>query len=144
MGKTFKGRKVRIKVGSKAIYHSTECSISVEGATQSIATKDTNGNLVVADGYSWSMTTNTLVAEPGSGETATHTGFTDVLESLIDGDEVTVQFTSDEEGSFVYSGKAYVTNASATSSVGNAVSGNFTFTGTGDLTISEIPVTPES
>lgn len=135
-GQIYKGRKLRISVNGKTIYHATECSLTIDSNTEDIATKDTDGNVVVPDGYNWSLNTNALVADK---ETAsTQSDFMDVLDLQLQSTEVTIQFTTGETGDFLLSGKAYVTNASITASVGSAVSGSFTFTGNGNLTKSTV------
>jgi|SRR5690606_15286333 len=135
MGQIFQGRRVRISVDGKVIYHATECSIQIDSQTQSVATKDTNGALNLPDGYSWSASTNALVAEVPSNLAATHKSANDIVAIQLAGTEVEIEFTTGVEDEFVYKGKAYVTSSSITSSVGNAVSGSFTFTGNGDLTL---------
>lgn len=138
MSKIYKGRKVRISVGGKVIYHATECTVSVDSKTEVIATKDTQGDVVVPDGYSWTASTNALVAEVPTAMATTHLKAMEVLNLQLNDTEVDFEFTTGEEDDFVLSGKAYITSASVTATVGTAVSGSFTFTGNGDLTLSVV------
>lgn len=133
MANIYKGRKVRISIGGKVIYHATECTVNIDSNTEDLATKDTQGNVVSPDGYSWNASTNALVAELPTGMTSTHSKFMDILDLQLNSTEVDFEFTRGDEDDFVLSGKAYVTAASITASVGSAVSGSFTFTGNGDL-----------
>lgn len=134
----FQGKKVRISLAGKVIYHATECTINIDSQTESIATKDTDGNISLPDGYSWTASTNALVAVVSSGSAATHTGAIDVVALQLAQSEVDFEFTTGETGDFVFSGKAYVTSSSITATVGSTVKGSFTFTGNGNLTKSVV------
>lgn len=136
--KIYKGRKVRISVNNKVIYHATECSVNVSTDVEELATKDTTGKVVVPDGHSWTASCNALVAEPDSGDASAKSKFMDILTLQLANTEVTFEFTTGEVGDFVMSGKAFVTSADVTSAVGAAVSGSFSFTGNGSLTLSVV------
>ena len=136
-GKPYKGKMVRIRIGDKTLFHATECGISITTKLEAIATKDTNGDVNTPSGYSWTASMSALVADKAVGNTTQH-GFTDLVQMQLDGDELDFDFTTDETGDFVFSGKVFINQADITASTENSASGSFGFTGNGDLTQSVV------
>lgn len=131
-GTPYKGKNVRWRFNEKTLFHATSCGISISTSLEEIATKDTNGSEVTPGNYTWSMTTNALVADKPVGST-TQFGFNELVALQLAGTKIDVEFTTDETGDFIYSGSVYIENANMTADVGSAMSGDFSFKGSGEL-----------
>lgn len=131
-----KGKNLRIIVGGKPLFHATECSLSITRDLEEIATKDTDGKEQLAGDYSWTMSTSALV-NVDAGVT-THTKVETLVDAVLSGDTVTIEFTTDTTGERVYSGSAFVTQADLTAANGSVATGSFSFTGNGDLTAANV------
>lgn len=136
--KIYKGKNVRLILDGKKIFHATECGISISVTLESIATKDTDGKVVVPSNYEWSASLSALVAEQDP-VTLTHHSFNDVVAKTLAMTECDFQYTTKETGDFIYSGKVYINQADITASSENSASGTFAFTGNGNLTLGEVP-----
>lgn len=130
-GKFYKGKKVRISIKGKTLYHATSCKVDISTELEEIATKDTQGKVSVPDGYSWSASTEVLVADKPLS--STQSDAMDLIEFQLAGEELDFEFTTNEVGDFILKGKVLVSQASVDASTGNAVKGSFSFVGQGDL-----------
>lgn len=130
----YQGKNVRLILDGKKVFHATDCGISVSRELESIATKDTQGNLQTPGAYSWSATLSTLVAERDP-VTTTHHSFKDVFQKTLDGTLCELQYTTGETGDMVFSGQVYITQADFSAPTTGAATGSFSFTGNGDLTL---------
>lgn len=132
-GQIYKGKNVRFSFGGKFLYHATSCALSVSTTLEELATKDTDGTVSTPGNYSWSITTNALVADKPASS-STHDDFMDILALQLAGTVIDVEFTDGVSGNFILSGQVYVESSNITAEVGNSVSGDFSFKGTGNLT----------
>lgn len=130
-GKFYKGKKVRISLDGKTLYHATSCKVDISTELEEIATKDTKGKVSVPDGYSWSASTEALVADKPLD--STQVDAMDLVDYLLEGVELDFEFTTKEAGDFLFKGKVLVSQASIDASTGSAVKGSFSFVGQGDL-----------
>lgn len=131
-GQYYKGKMIRARLNDKTLFHATECGISITTNLESIATKDTNGNVQTPGNYEWSATMSALVADKATSNTTQHS-FTDLIALQLAGTEIDFDFTTDETGDFVFTGKVFISQADITASTEGAASGSFSFTGNGDL-----------
>lgn len=129
----YKGKLLRFSFEGKHLYHATSCELNIDMKMEDIATKDTNGTISEASNYSWTLSTDCLVANKPAAST-THSDVADIVDFLLAGTELDVEFTTDVTGDFVYAGKALVQNAKITAQVENVATGSFSFKGNGDLT----------
>ncbi|MBF05026.1 MAG: hypothetical protein CMP76_17250 [Flavobacterium sp.] len=136
-GEIYKGSNVRFSFEGKTLFHATSCAISISTTLEEIATKDTNGSVVTPGNYSWSMTTNALVADKPAAST-TQEGFMDIVALQLNKTLIAVEFTDSVTGSFILSGNVYVESVNISAEVGASVTGDFSFKGTGDLTKSVV------
>ncbi|WP_158962594.1 hypothetical protein [Myroides fluvii] len=127
----YKGKKVRISLGGKTLYHANSCKVDISTELEEIATKDTDGKMSVPDGYSWSASTEALVADKPLS--STQVDAMDIIDYQLAGTELDFEFTTNEEGDFLLKGKVIVSQASVDASRGAAVKGSFSFVGQGDL-----------
>jgi hypothetical protein len=135
-GDILKGKDLRITFVDGTIYHATECAISSTRAFDEVATKDTNGNIVTPDTYSWNMTASGLVAnKPGS---SSQKDIKDLWASHIAGTIAAVEFKTTETGDMVLSGNVYVESIEMTASTEGRATYSATLRGDGDLTQSEV------
>lgn len=137
--KIYKGKNVRLILDGKKVFHATECGISISVNLESIATKDTNGKISIPSDYEWSATLSALVADKDP-VSLTHHSFTDVVKNCIDMKECDFQYTTDETGDFLFTGKVYINQADISANTDSSASGTFSFTGNGNLVLSEVPV----
>ena len=129
----YEGTTMRIKIGSKTIFHEVSATLTSSIDFKEVASKDTNGKLVTPGAQSWSMTANTLIANSTTQEDlsslyAAHSGKT----------AVTIEFTTDVSGDVVFSGSAYVESISIDATNEEVVTGDFSFKGDGDLTMGTV------
>lgn len=131
VGKVYKGKKVRISLEGKTLYQATSCKVDISMNLEEIATKDTKGKLSVPDGYSWSASTEALVATKPLDSTQIDS--IELVDYVLSGEELDFEFTTNETGDFLFKGKVLVSQASIDATVGSAVKGSFNFVGQGDL-----------
>ena len=132
-GQIYQGKAVRFSLNGKVLFHATACKLSISTTLESIATKDTNGTVSTPSNYEWSMTTDALVADIPVGS-STQVGFIDVIALQLAKTPITVEFSSQVTGDFIYTGQVYVESSDIDASVNQSVSGSFSFKGNGDLT----------
>lgn len=135
-GTFYKGKEVRLRLGDKTLYHSTTCGLSVSSKTQEIATKDTSGDITTPDGYTFSLSMDSLWADKENG-TTTQLDPADLLQHQLDETVLTFEMRTEVDGDKMISGSCYVTNTDLTAEVGSMASAAFQFTGTGDLTVDD-------
>lgn len=136
-GDTIKGKNLRIKMASGRIYHATQCDFTTTRAVESLATKDTNGELKTTGNYTWGLSSSAVVAtKPGSG---TWQDTKTILDAYLANVPVAVEFTTDVEGDIIISGNCNIISCN----IGAPVNGNATyevsFDGTGDFTVGVVP-----
>jgi hypothetical protein len=136
--KIIKGKNVRLILDGKKIFHATECSIDMTFNLESIATKDTAGKISIPSDYEWTASLNALVAEKDP-VSLTHHSFIDVVQKALAMEECTFQYTTDEEGEFLFTGKVFINQANITASTESSATGTFSFTGNGNLVLTEVP-----
>lgn len=129
----YQGKNLRFKFDGKTLFHATSCSLDISTSLEEIATKDTDGSVSTPGNYAWSLSTDALVANLPAGNT-TGVAFATLLDTQLAGTEIDVDFTTDETGDFVYSGKVYIENTSIQAEVGSSAKGSFSFKGNGNLT----------
>jgi hypothetical protein len=129
----YDGKKLRFIFNEKLFLHATSCKLSIATKLEEIATKDTDGSMVVPGNYSWSGSTDALLANAPQGDTI-HVTFDTLMIAKLSGQEIDVDFTTDVSGDIIYSGKCYIENAEITADTGVAVKVSISFKGNGDLT----------
>ena len=129
----FQGKNVRISVEGKTIYHATSCKVSASLNLEEVATKDTDGSVNSPGNYTWSASTDALLATLPSGDITHKTG-DEILDYLLAKTELDFEFSTNENGQWKYIGKVYVNQADIDATVGQSVTGSFGFTGNGNLT----------
>lgn len=131
----YQGKALRLKVKGKTMFHSTSCGLNISVTLEEIATKDTNGSVVVPGPYTWTLSAETLVVNPAVGGTQVATA--ELLRMLLAGEEIEVDFTTDELGDILLSGNAYIESAGLKADTGGSSSVSYSFKGNGDLKLSE-------
>jgi len=128
----YNGKLLRFKFDDKFFLHATSCKLDFTTKLEEIATKDTNGTISIPSNYTWNGSTEALMSNLPSGDT-THVTFDTILAAKLAGTEIDVEFTTDATGDIIYTGKAYIENASITANVGESVKVSIGFKGNGDL-----------
>lgn len=135
-GQIYQGSNVRFSFNGKTLYHAKSCKLSLSTKMEEIATKDTNGTVSTPSNYTWSISTEALVANKPVA--STQSDFMDIMDLQLSGAEIDIEFTDGASGNFKLAGKAFVESSDVTAEVGNSVSGSFSFKGNGDLTKTSI------
>lgn len=135
--KIYQGKNVRLIIDDKKIFHATDCGISATRELESIATKDTDGNVQTPGAYSWTASLSTLVAQQDPA-TGTHFSFKDVYQKFLDGTPCQFQYTTGATGDMVFTGEVYITQADFSAPTTGAATGSFSFTGNGNLVLDVI------
>ncbi|MGQ7945009.1 phage tail tube protein [Flavobacterium sp. WC2509] len=129
----YNGKLLRFKFDAKKVLHATSCKLDFSTKLEEIATKDTDGTISIPGNYTWSGSTEALLANLPTGDT-THVTFDDILAKKLAGTEIDVEFTTDAIGDILYTGKAYIENASITADTGSSTKVSISFKGNGNLT----------
>lgn len=135
--KIYKGKNLRIFVGGKALLHSTECGFSTSTNFESIATKDTNGNVQTPGNYEWSVTANTLFVDKDVLDTDRFDTL-ELLEQYLAQEEVTIQFMTNIGQEVVIAGSAYMSGVNFSAPTEGSATGDFSFQGNGDFTATRL------
>lgn len=128
----YNGKFLRFKFGNKKLIHATNCKLTVSSKLEEIATKDTNGTVSIPSGYSFTGSTEALLSNLPVGDT-THCTADTLLDAQLAGEEITIEFTTDVTGDFIYSGKAFINNYDLGAEVNSSVKVTIAFTGNGNL-----------
>jgi len=137
-GNTYAGKNLRIRIDGKTVFHATECSFTTSRSMESIASKDTNGEQVTPGNYTWSVSTNFLVANIPTAST-TQVGTKQILDTYQAGTEVEVQFTTEIVGDVVITGQAYIEGINMSAPTNGVATGDSSFKGNGDF-VTEVVV----
>lgn len=137
-GQPYKGKNLRIKVDGNTIFHATECSFNSSIQLEEIATKDTDGSLVVSGNYTWGLATNMLVADKAVA--STQEDFVSLLNKHKAGTEVDIEFTTDIVGDIIISGVGYIESINFTAPTSGFATGDCSIKGSGDYTVAAVPV----
>ncbi|WP_119792043.1 hypothetical protein [Flavobacterium anhuiense] len=129
----YNGKLLRFKFNAKKFLHATSCKLDFATKLEEIATKDTNGTVVIPSNYSWTGSTEALLSNLPTGDVE-HVTFDDILALKLAGTQIDIDFTTDVTGDIIYTGKAFIENAGITSTVGESVKVTVSFRGNGDLT----------
>jgi hypothetical protein len=135
-GNTYQGKNLRIRVGGKTIFHATECSFTTSRSMDSIASKDTNGEQVSPGNYTWSVSTNYLVANIPTAST-TQIATKQLLDSYQAGSEVEVEFTTNVVGDVIITGMTFIESINMTAPTNGVATGDAGFKGNGDFVTTE-------
>ena len=143
------GRKFNLIVNGKPFGCSQDVSLSITtsttdtvGCREDAQAAGGGGGLVATTtrptGYSWSITPAALFRFPTvPGDVATLVTIPQLHQLMLAGDSLTVQFgfTDDAGYSAVYTGSVYITDATLNAPLEGDATGDFTFTGSGNLTL---------
>ena len=134
-GQIYQGGATRFSYNGKTLYHTKGCKLQISTKMEEIATKDTNGSVVTPSNYSWSASTEALIADKPAGST-TQLGFIDIVQLQLAKTAINIEITDGVLGSWIAVGECYVESADIDATVDQSVSGSFSFKGNGDLNIS--------
>ncbi len=137
MGKNkVNGKDLRVWVGDTVVAMAKNCTFTANAETEDSTTKDDEGNVKKDDfvGYSWELQTDGLV--PLNYEDVTGNDPVDLLDSLITGELVKVDFkqTGATGTAISISGTALVTQYELGASVGQKATYKSTFKGQTEVT----------
>jgi len=133
-----KGKNLRLKFAGDKFYHAQECSLSISAKDEDVSTKDTQGDEIISDGYSYTISTSGLMAVLPDG-TVGYITTGDLMRSLIAGTFLEWEFTDEVVGNDVYSGTVKISQGDITASNGSGATSSFSFKGSGDIVITVVP-----
>jgi len=136
-GQFYKGKNLRLRFEGKTLFHSTNCSLSIASDVDDIATKDTNGKVIIPGSYSGTLSIECLVADKEGGAVDVVDPF-DLIQYQLDKTELDWEFSNAVIGDKVISGKLYVTQSDLNAAEAGIADGSFSFTTNGDITIAVI------
>jgi hypothetical protein len=131
-GQIYQGGATRFSYNGKTLYHTKGCKLQISTKMEEIATKDTSGSVVTPSNYSWSASTEALVADIPAGST-TQLGFIDIVQLQLAKTAIDIEITDGVLGSWIAIGQVFVESADIDATVDQSVSGSFSFKGNGDL-----------
>jgi hypothetical protein len=131
-GNTYAGKNLRIRVEGKTVFHATECSFTTSRNMESIASKDTNGEQVTPGNYSWSVSTNFLIANIPTAST-TQIGTKQILDVYQAGTEVEIQFSTNIVGDVIITGQSFIESMNMSAPTSGVATGDASFKGNGDF-----------
>lgn len=140
----YDGSLLRIKIGTKFVYHAQDCEVSIELATRERTSKDIEGLQTAPDILSWTASGNALaVMDLPSGTETTNHNFETLFDAMNAKALVTVELTLGADGASgdtFYTGSAYLTSLSINAPNREDATASFGLTGSGVLTKDTIPV----
>ena len=129
----YSGTTMRIKIGSKTIFHETKATFTTSRDFNELASKDINGKEVTPGSYTWSLTCDALIANSTTQEDLASLDVAYQAKTLV-----TMEFSTDVSGDVVYSGSAYVESYNVDAANEEGVTGSFSFKGSGDYTLGTV------
>ena len=126
---------MRIKIGTKTIFHEVNATLDSNIPFKEVASKDTTGVVSTPGTQAWGLSCNTLIANSAAGaqEDIASLYAAHVAKTLV-----TVQFSTDVTGDVVFSGSVYIEKFTLDSTHEEEVKGDFSFKGDGALTIGTV------
>lgn len=131
-GNFYKGKFLRLSYDGATLFHAKSCGLSISTKLENIATKDTNGDVNIDSGYSWTLSTDCLVADKPAA--STQIDFMDLIDIQIGASNlIDVEFTTGIVGDFIYKGQVRIASSDMKADNEGISTGSASFTGTGDL-----------
>lgn len=126
------GANMRIKKGTKTLFHETNATLDSTIDFKEVASKDTTGKIKTPGTQSWSASCEKLIsADADAG--ATEANVKELIDDHIAKTLIDFEFSSGS-GNIVLSGQAYISQFSISSTNDEEVTGSFSFEGSGALT----------
>lgn len=135
-GQAYKGKNLRISVDGETVFHATECSFNSSIQLEEIATKDTQGSMVVSGNYTWGLSTNMLAAEAAVG--SSQEDFVSLLTKHKNGTQIAIEFTTSIAGDILISGNGYIESISVNAPTNGFATAECSIKGSGDYTIAVV------
>ncbi|XRE42215.1 hypothetical protein ACIVBQ_000419 [Tenacibaculum discolor] len=127
----YEGSAVRIKIGTKEVFHETDATINASTEFKEIASKDTDGVEVTPGKQSFSMSSSAYAANDATTQ--------EDLKSIADAWKaktlVDVSLADGVSGNIALTGKGYIESFSIKATTDEAVTFDYSIKGSGDLTI---------
>ena len=128
----YQGTEMRLKFGTKTLFHETSAKFNISKNFEELASKDIAGKEVIPGSYDWGLSADSLISlSSASAQEDVQT----LLTALIDATVLSVEFSTQTTGDLLLSGDVYVSSADVDSQHENGVTGSFEFKGTGSITV---------
>jgi len=131
-----KGKGLRLQVDGLWLWHATSCSFASTSKTDNVATKDSDGDIVTISGTNYTLAMDGLYATDPDDE-ETHVTADELMIKHKAGELIPWQFRS-PDSRYVYAGFLYITQGSLSAPVEGNATASFSFTGSGDYTITAV------
>lgn len=131
----YKGKLMRLKIGTKTIFHETSVKFNTSKDFNELASKDITGKEVTPGSYTWGLSCESLIADSVA---SAQEDLVSLLTAFQADTLLAVQFTSDVSGEVVISGNVYVETCDVDATNEEGVTGSFAFKGDGDFTVGAV------
>ncbi len=132
MAEYYQGSALRIKIGTKTIFHEVECKLDFKRDMKEIGSKDVTGTLVSPGKKSFTLT-GKAIAKNSDG--STQEDINSLLTAYDAGTEIDITLADGVSGNIAITGKAYIESISVNSKDEEIVDYDFSFVGNGAATI---------
>lgn len=133
-GQFYKGKNLRFTLGGAVLFHATSCGLSIQSDVDEVATKDTNGKVIIPGAYSGTLSMENLLAD----KDGTQVDQADLLGYQLNNTEVAWEFTTGVSGDIVISGNCYLVQSDLTAETDGIATGSWSFQTNGDITIATV------
>lgn len=128
----YQGTAMRLKIGTKEIFHEVDCEISASTEFKEVASKDTAFKIVTPGSQTYTISCNTSLLDNDGTTQEDLKGLADIWKAKT---SHAVTFTTGVTGDVIFSGTVYVETFTASAANEEFATASYTLKGTGDLTI---------
>ena len=131
MADFYDGSALRIKIGTKEIYHEIDCKVSLKSEMKELGSKDVSGTLVRPGKQSFSIS-GTAIAINSDG---TKEDLNSLAAAWKAKTELAISVADGVSGNIIVSGNAYIESIDIPATDEEIVKYDISFVGNGDVTI---------
>lgn len=128
----YDGTTMRLKFGTKVLFHEVNAKFSTSKEFKELASKDINGKQTTPGSYTWSLSCDSLIA---NGDGSTQEDVKTLLDYYLADTLVAVEFSTNVAADIVLAGNVYISQCDIDATNEEGVTGSFSFTGNGDFTV---------
>lgn len=130
----YEGSAMRLKIGTKLVFHEANVTLNANTDFKEIASKDTDGVQSSPGRQPWDMSSKAYAINSDG----TKADIKSIAAAWKDKTLVDVEFTDGVAGNLMFSGKAYIASFSLGAETDEAVSFDYNLKGDGGLTIADV------
>ena len=127
----YSGTTMRIKIGTKTLFHETDATFQSSLELKELASKDITGTEHLPGKIDWSLSCSSLIGN----EATLQEDLATLSASHLAKTKLAVTFSTDVTGDVIYSGDVYIESLSIKATNNDTVTGDFNFKGDGIYTV---------